>query len=188
MRPFIVLAAFLAFPLLASDTYQIDPAHSEISFRVQHLGLSKVFGRFTNYQGAILLDDQDLSRSKVDVSIEAYSVNTESDARDKHLRSADFFDVARFPNVTFHSVSVKPAGKDRFDVTGDFTLHGVTRRLTLPMAATGTARTPKETRVGFEGTVTLNRSDYGMTYMPGIVGDGVAVTLGIEAVKAEAKP
>ena len=188
MRPFIVLAAFLALPLLASDTYQIDPAHSEVSFRVQHLGFVQGLRPLRELQGTILLDAQDPSRSKVDVSIEAYSINTENETRDKHLRSADFFDVARFPTVTFHSVSVKPTGKDHFDVTGDFTLHGVTRRITLPMAATGTATTPKETRAGFEGAITLNRSDYGMAYMPGIVGDSVAITLGVEAVKTDAKP
>jgi polyisoprenoid-binding protein YceI len=180
--------AFLALPILASTPYQIDPVHSEVSFRVQHLGLSKVYGRFTSFKGVIVLDDKDLAKSKVDVTIEAASINTENEARDKHLRGADFFDVAQFPSMTFRSVSVKPLAKDRFEVAGDFTMHGTTRRITIPVTATGTSSSAKETRAGFEGALTLSRYDYGIAYTPGIVGEMVSITLGIEAVKADARP
>jgi polyisoprenoid-binding protein YceI len=90
--------------------------------------------------------------------------------------------------VTFKSVSVRSLSKDQYEVTGDFTLHGVTKRITLPMTATGATSTPKETRVGFEGTLALNRSDYGITYMQGIVGEEVAITLDVEAVRTDPKP
>jgi polyisoprenoid-binding protein YceI len=180
--------ALLALPSLAASTYQIDPVHSEVSFRIRHLGLSKVYGRFVTYRGTLVLDEQDMTKSKVDVTIDATSVNTENAMRDKDLRSPNFFDVAQFPTVTFRSVSVKPLAKDRFDVTGDFTMHGVTKRITLPVTATGTTSTPKETRAGFEGTLTLNRNDYAITYMPGIVGEDVSITLGIEAIQTDAKP
>ena len=162
MRMFqaLTVAALSALPLLASSTYQIDPVHSEVSFRTRHLGLS----------------------------IGAASINTENTMRDNDLRSPNFFSVGQFPSVTFRSVAGKPLAKDRFEITGDFSLHGTTKRITIPVTLTGTNSTPKETRAGFEGTLTLNRNDYGITYMPGIVGQDVSITLGIEAVKTETKP
>jgi polyisoprenoid-binding protein YceI len=108
--------------------------------------------------------------------------------RDKDLRSPNFFNVGQFPTVTFHSVSVKPLTKDQFEVTGDFTLHGVTKRITIPMSATGVITTPKDTRAGFEGSLSLSRYDYGISYLPGVVGEDVSITLGIEAVKTDTKP
>jgi polyisoprenoid-binding protein YceI len=183
----LALPVFLALPSLAASTYQIDPVHSEVSFRIRHLGLSKVYGRFVNYKGTILLDDQDISKSTVDVTIEASSINTENAMRDKDLRSPNFFNVEQFPTLTFRSVSVKSMAKEQFEVTGDFTMHGVTKRITIPVSMTGVTTTPKETRAGFEGTVTVNRNDYGISYMPGIVGDAVSITLGIEAIKTDAK-
>lgn len=181
------IAAIAVLPALAA-TYQIDPVHSEVSFRIRHLGLSKVYGRFVNYKGTLVLDEQDMTKAKVDVIIEAASINTENAMRDKDLRSSNFLDVDKFPTVTFRSVAVKPLAKDRFEVTGDFSLHGVTKRITIPMSVTGTTSTPQESRVGFEGSLALNRNDYAITYMPGIVGEDVSITLGIEAIKTDAKP
>jgi polyisoprenoid-binding protein YceI len=182
------VSLLLALPALAASTYQIDPVHSEVSFRIRHLGLSKVYGRFVTYKGTIQLDEQDMTKSLVEVTIDSASINTENAMRDKDLRSPNFFDVEKFPAVTFRSVAVKPLAKDRFEVTGDFSMHGVTKRITIPVTATGTTTTPKETRAGFEGTLTLNRNDYAITYMPGIVGEDVSITLGIEAVKTDPKP
>lgn len=188
MPRLFALSALLALPSLAASTYQFDTAHSEISFRIRHLGLSKVYGRFTGFKGSLVMDDKDPSKTAVDVTVDAATVTTENEARDKHLRSPDFFNVAQFPSLTFRSVAVRSVGKDQYEVTGDFTLHGVTKRITLPMTATGTTSTPKETRVGFEGTLALNRSDYGITYMQGIVGEEVAITLDVEAVRTDPKP
>jgi polyisoprenoid-binding protein YceI len=190
MRLFSLFAvsAFLTLPTFAATTYQIDPIHSEVSFRIRHLGLAKVYGRFVAYKGTIVLDEQDVSKSTVDVTIDAASINTENSFRDKDLRSPNFFNVAQFPTLTFRSVAVKPVSKDQFEVTGDFTLHGVTKRITIPISATGVTSTPKETRAGFEGNITLNRNDYGISYMSGIVGEDVSITLGVEAIKSDAKP
>ena len=129
-----------------------------------------------------------MTKSKVDVAIEAASINTENAMRDKDLRSSNFFNVDQYPVVTFRSVSVKSLAKDRFEVTGDFSMHGVTKRIMIPISATGTTSSLEETRVGFEGTLTLKRNDYALNYMPGIVGEDVSITLEIEAVKTDPKP
>jgi polyisoprenoid-binding protein YceI len=178
----------LALPMLAADAYKIDPVHSEVSFKVRHLGISKVSGRFTKFQGTILVDDKDLSKSSVEVSIEAASINTDNEGRDKHLRSADFFDTDKLPAITFKSLTVKEVAKGKLEVTGDFTLHGVTKRVSIPITHLGVIKSPfKDVRAGFEGSLTLNRSDYGITSSPGVIGEAVEITLGIEAVKVEAK-
>jgi polyisoprenoid-binding protein YceI len=186
----IFAAAFflLGLPLLGVDTYKIDPAHSEMSFKIRHLGLSKVSGRFTKFQGTIQVDEQDLSKSSVEVAIETASVNTDNDGRDKHLRSADFFDVEKIPAITFKSISVKEVSKGKLEVTGDFTMHGVTKRIVLPITSLGTAKSPfNDVRAGFEGNLTLNRGDYGIKSFPGVVGEEVDIALEIEAVKVEKK-
>jgi len=183
-----ILAASIGFPLLAADTYKIDPAHSEVGFKVRHLGLSKVSGRFTRFQGNIRLDEANLSKSTVEVNIESASINTDNEARDKHLRSADFFDVEKLPAVSFRSVSVKEVAKGKLEVAGDFTLHGVTRRIVIPITALGGAKSPfNDYRVGFEGGLTINRGDYGIKTYPGVIGEEVTITLGVEAVKVETK-
>ena len=178
----------MILPALAADSYQIDPVHSEVSFRIRHLGIAKVYGRFSKFAGTITLDEKDLSKSGVDVSIEAASVNTDNAMRDKDLLSANFFDTGKYPLLTFKSVAVKEVSKGNLEVLGDFTLHGTTRRITIPVVSTGSVSTPKGVRAGFEGTLTLSRYDYGMNYMSGVVGEDVTITLGIEAVKTETKP
>jgi len=176
----------LGLPLLAADTYKIDPVHSDVSFKVRHLGISKVSGRFTKVQGTILVDEQDFSKSSVDVTIEASSINTDNEGRDKHLRSADFFDTDKIPTLTFKSVSVKEVAKGKLEVTGDFTMHGVTKRIVLPITNLGTAKSPfNDVRAGFEGSLVLNRGDYGIKGFPGVIGEAVDITLGVEAVKVE---
>jgi polyisoprenoid-binding protein YceI len=186
----VISATFLlALPgMAATEIYQIDPVHSEVSFHVRHLGLSKVYGRFVDYKGTILLDGQDASKSSVNISIDASSINTENSMRDKDLRSSNFFDTGNFPTVTFQSVAVKGLAKDKFEVTGDLSIHGVTKRITIPITATGTMSTPREVRAGFEGSITLSRYDYGISFLPGVVGEEVSITLGIEAVRSEVKP
>lgn len=168
------------------DTYRVDPIHSEVSFKVRHLGLSRVSGRFTRFQGVVRLDEARLAASSVEVNIESASINTDSEARDKHLRSADFFDVDKFPSLSFRSVAVREVAKGKLEVTGDFTMHGVTRRIVIPMTALGGAKGPSnDYRIGFEGNLTLNRSDYGIKAFPGVIGEEVAITLAIEAVRIE---
>lgn len=185
-RTVLAALALAALPALAAeDTYKIDPVHSEISFKIRHL-LAKTSGRFTKFSGTIKVDTADISKSSVEVSIEAASVNTDNEGRDKHLQSPDFFDTAKFPSITFKSTSVKEVAKGKLEVTGDFTLHGVTKKITFPITNAGTqpGMQPGVTVAGFiDGALTINRNDYGIKTYPGALGDDVAISLNIEAAK-----
>ena len=188
IRTALAVLALAALPALAQDTYRIDPVHSEVSFKVRHL-LAKVSGRFTKFSGDIKIDTKDISKSSVMVSIDAASVNTDVEARDNHLRSDAFFDVAKYPAITFKSTSVKEVAKGKLEVTGDFTLRGVTKRITFPITNAGTQAGPKPGTVvaGFiDGALTIDRQDYGVSYGKGMVGDEVAISLNIEAGKVDA--
>ena len=122
----------LALPAFAvASTWTIDPDHSNVGFKVKHLMISHVKGSFDKYAGIVELNDTDITKSKVDVTIDTASVNTNVPKRDEHLRSADFFDVAKFPTMTFKSKKVATDGKDKLKVTGDLTLHGVTKEVVL---------------------------------------------------------
>jgi polyisoprenoid-binding protein YceI len=183
-----LLAAMPASALMAQapagvDTYKIDSVHSNIGFRVRHL-MSKVTGRFGKVDGTLHLDPRDPTRSSVDVTIEVASISTNDDKRDGHLKSPDFFDAAKFPTITFRSTSVKEVAKGRLEVTGSFTMKGVTKTLVLPITSLGTGVDPwKSVVAGFEGELKLNRQDYGVSYGPGLVGDEVDIDLNVEAKK-----
>ncbi|WLT32022.1 YceI family protein [Geothrix sp. PMB-07] len=185
-RTVLAVLALAALPALAAeDTYKIDPVHSEISFKIRHL-LAKTSGRFTKFSGTVKVDTADISKSSVEVTIEAASINTDNEGRDKHLKGADFFDVEKFPNITFKSTSVKEVAKGKLEVTGSFTLHGVTKTITFPITNAGTqpGMQPGVTVAGFiDGAVTINRNDYGIKTYPGALGDDVAIALNIEAAK-----
>jgi polyisoprenoid-binding protein YceI len=150
-----------------------------------------VRGRFSNFDGTAVLDEDRPELSSVKVSIDASSIDTSEPDRDKHLRSADFFDVDTYPTLTFESTRVRKTGANTFDVTGTFTLHGVTRQITLPVTYLGVAKDPwgKE-RAGFEAEVTINRKDYGLLWNAALesggflVGDEVKINLSIQAVAA----
>lgn len=184
-RTVLAVLALAALPALAQDTYKIDPVHSEVSFKVRHI-LAKVSGRFTKFSGTIKVDSADITKSSVEVTIDAASVNTDVEARDNHLRTDAFFDVAKFPTITFKSTSVKEVAKGKLEVTGDFTLRGVTKRITFPITNAGSQPGPKPGTVmaGFiDGALTINRQDYGVSYGKGIVGDDVTISLNVEAGK-----
>ena len=181
----LVPALLLALPLAAQDTYKIDAVHSEVSFKIRHM-VAKSTGRFTKFEGLINVDGADISKSTVEVRIDAASVNTDNEGRDKHLRSGDFFDVEKFPAITFKSTAVKEVAKGKLEVTGDFTMHGVTKRITFPITNAGTqpGMQPGSVVAGFvDGALSLNRSEYGIKFMPGIIGDTVAISLNAEAGK-----
>ena len=172
-RTVLALLALAALPALAQDTYKIDPVHSEVSFKVRH-ALAKVSGRFSKFSGTIKVDSADISKSSVEVSIDATSISTDNEARDKHLQSPDFFDTA------------KEVAKGKLEVTGDFTLHGVTKRISFPITNAGTqpGMKPGTVMAGFiDGALTLNRTEYGVKYGVPLVGDEVAISLNIEAGK-----
>jgi len=186
------LAMMLAMPAArlaaaapaGTETYRIDAVHSNIGFRVRHL-MSKVTGRFGKVEGTVFINSQDLTKSSVDVTIDVASVTTNDDKRDGHLKSPDFFDAARFPTITFKSTSIREVAKGRLEVTGVFTMKGVTKTLVLPITSLGTAADPwKNIVAGFEGELKLNRQDYGVSYGPGLVGDEVEIDLNVEAKKS----
>ena len=180
-------------PAQALDTFVIDKAHSETGFQVRHM-IGKTRGRFTGFAGVIRLDRAHPEVSSVEFTVEAGSVDTDVEDRDKHLRSVDFFDVENHPQVTFRSERVRAAGKDRYEVTGTLSLRGVEKRVTLPVTFAGVARDPwGNDRAGFSTAITLNRKDFGMVWNKAldqggfVLGDDVWVTIELEAVKEREK-
>lgn len=193
---FIALAA--ALPLFAADapkfeTFSIDKAHSDASFKVRHM-MSNVTGSFNDFDATINLDRAKLENSNVDFTIQTTSIDTRNDNRDKHLRSADFFDVEKFPTITFKSKKIVPAGKNAFNVTGDFTMHGVTKEITIPVNVLGFAKDGRgNTKAGFEINTTVNRKDFGIVWNRNLdeggvlLGDDVQVAINLEATSAAPK-
>ena len=183
----IVLAATFAKSAFAqTSNWKIDPVHSGIEFEIRHLGVSSVHGSFTHPTGIVHLDDKDITHSSVEATIDATSVNTNEPARDTHLKSAEFFNVAQFPTITFKSTSLSKVG-DKLQMTGDLTLGGVTKPVTLTLD--GPAAPQKgmhgETVSGFSATGALSRKDFnfGQKYAPPMLGDDVKFTIDIEMDK-----
>ncbi len=189
-RAFLAASVFaLAASASAQDTYVVDKGHSEASFQIRHL-VSKVRGRFKDFAGTVTTDPAKPEASRVEFTIKADSIDTTNDRRDADLRSANFFEVEKFPEITFRSTKVTKRGEDRYDVTGDLTMHGVTKPLTLPVTVLGFQKDPwGGQRVGLETAVTLNRKDFGIVWNKvldaggTLLGDDVAVTITLEAVK-----
>lgn len=173
------LAAVIALPASAgTTTFQIDPRHSAAEFAVTHLMISTVRGEFHGVNGTVVLDDQDPSKSVVNVTIDAASVDTREPDRDKHLKSPDFFDVAKYPTITFKSTKVEPAGPGKLKVLGDLTIHGVTRQVTLDVTA---PKAPIKDPWGLQrsavyGTTKINRQDFGVKWNAALDAGGVAVS------------
>ena len=186
IRTLIVLAGLsIAATLNAQDVYKIDAVHSQIGFKIRHL-VAKSSGRFTKFEGAITVDAKDIAKSKVEVTIDAASINTDNEARDKHLRGADFFEVEKFPTITFKSTAVKEVEKGKLLVTGDLMMHGVTKSITFPITNAGTraGMKPGSVVAGFiDGALKINRNDFGIKTYPGVLGDDVEISLDIEAGK-----
>jgi polyisoprenoid-binding protein YceI len=184
---------FAALPLLA-DTYAIDKNHSEANFKIRHL-MSRVTGKFDDFAGTITTDGKDAAASKVEFSIKTASVDTGNGDRDKHLKTADFFDAEKYPEITFKSTSIKAGSKKNvYDVTGDLTMRGVTKRVTLPVEFLGFAKDPwGNDRAGFSLSTTLNRKDYGINWNKALdnggylLSDDVDITVDIEAAKSKAE-
>jgi polyisoprenoid-binding protein YceI len=177
-------ALLLAVPALAAETYEVDPVHSAVIFRVGHLGVSHTYGRFNDISGQVVLDAADPSKSSVEITVKADSVDTFSEKRDQHLKSPDFFNAKQFPELTFKSRSVKKTGESEFEVAGDLTLHGVTRPVTVKVQHLGSGSDPwGGYRAGFETTFDIRRSDFGMDYMPGGVSDEVRLIVAVEGVR-----
>ena len=182
----------LALPAFAfATTWTIDPDHSNVGFKVRHLMVSNVKGSFEKFTGTVEINDSDITKSKAEVSIDTNSINTNVKKRDDHLRSADFFDVAKFPTMTFVSKKVVKDGKDNLKVTGDLTLHGVTKQVVLDVE--GPTRESKDPwgnfRRGATATTKINRKDFGLAWNAALetggvaVGEEITITLEIEMIK-----
>jgi polyisoprenoid-binding protein YceI len=180
----LALVALPAFAF-AAENWNIDPAHTQSAFTVKHLMISTVRGEFAKTAGKVVLDPVDITRSTVEATIDVASVNTREEKRDGHLKSPDFFDVAKYPTITFKSTKVVKAGEG-LKVTGDLTMHGVTKPVELDV--TGLSKEIKDpmglTRRGVAATAKVNRKDFGVNYGPdAIVSDLVTITIDAELVK-----
>jgi len=190
----VIIAACLlvASATRADDTYKIDPVHTTVAFAVDHLVINKVHGRFKEFDGTLVLDFKaDIALKSVAGTIKTASVDTGVEARDKHLRSADFFDVEKFPEIKFECARVRKDG-ERMVALGKFTMHGVTRALRLPFTLKGPIKDPMgKTRIAVEAHTTINRLDYGLAYNKVLetgglaVGNEIAIEINAEAVKEE---
>lgn len=193
-RPLVLVCTFAvvlaAAPLFAQDnTWQIDTPHTSAQFAVTHMMVSTVRGQFNKTAGTVTWDGKDLSTASAEVTIDASSIDTREPKRDDHLRSADFFDVAKYPTITFKSTKIQAASPGKLKMTGDMTMHGVTRQVVFDVQ--GPSAPLKElngTRVGASATTVINRKDFGLTWNRAIeagglvVSDEVAITIDIELV------
>jgi polyisoprenoid-binding protein YceI len=181
----------IALPVLAeTEVFTFDKAHSLIGFRVRHI-LTKVEGRFKSFDGTIWIDRQNPAVSRVELTIPATSIDTANENRDNDLRSPNYFDAAKYPTITFKSTKIEPKGNDQYDVTGEFSLHGVTKTIHVPVKHMGFGKMGKTDKAGFEVALPISRKDYGMTSGAPVVGDDVEINIQVEANKQapeEAKP
>jgi polyisoprenoid-binding protein YceI len=190
------LAAALSLPAAAAtSTWQIDPAHSSAQFAVKHLAISTVRGAFTKVNGTVQLDDKDITKSIVDVTIDVNSVDTRVPDRDKDLRSDHFFDAEHYPTITFKSKHIEQVAPGKLKVTGDLTIHGITKEVTLDVdGPTAPVKDPwGNQRIAINATTKINRQDFGVKWNATmdngglVVSDEVAITIDAESVQKAAK-
>jgi polyisoprenoid-binding protein YceI len=187
--------SFLAATILATSaaaqagTWEIDPNHSAAQFSVRHMGVSTVRGAFTKVSGTAKYDASDPSKTSLEATIEASSVDTRVEMRDKDLRSPHFLDVEKYPTITFHSKQVKTAGEGKLQIVGDLTLHGVTKEVSLDVdGPAGPIKDPRgNQRIGASATTKIKRQDFGITGAPGVVGDEITITIDTELIQPQPK-
>jgi polyisoprenoid-binding protein YceI len=177
---------------MTTQRWNIDTSHSGVHFTVRHMVISKVRGAFDRWQGTVDFDEQDPAKSKVSVRIDAASINTREEKRDAHLRSADFFDVEKHPELTFESTGVEKLDGNEYRVTGDLTIHGVTKSVVLEAEYLGLGKDPwGNERIGFQARTTVNRKDFGLNWNQVLeaggvlVGEKIEIALDVQAVKAQ---
>ena len=179
-------------PETTTTTWNIDPVHTMAEFKVRHMMITNVKGHFTGVTGVLTLNEQDITKSHVEASIDAASINTREADRDTHLKSADFLDVEKFPKLTFTSTRVTSTGEGELQVEGDLTIHGVTRKVVFTVEGpTPPGKDPwGNTRIGLTATTKINRKDFGLTWNTTLetggilVGDEVTITFDVQAIKA----
>ncbi len=181
----------LAVPQTAVTTWTVDPVHSVAEFKVKHMMISNVKGQFTGVSGTLSLDEGDVTRSRIEATIDAASINTREGQRDAHLKSADFFDVEKFPALAFKSTRISHKGDGELAVEGDLTIHGNTGKVVFAVEGpTAPAKDPwGKTRIGISANTKVNRRDYGLTWNAALetggilVGEEVAISLDVQFVK-----
>jgi len=164
----------------AAGAWSVDPTHSSMVFRIKHLNTAFFYGTFNKVTGTVNFDEAKPEASSLELAVQVDSLESHADGRNTHLKSKDFFNVAEFPTATFKSTSWKGSGTS-FDVTGDMTLHGVTKPLTIKLEKTGQGKGQRGEIIGFESVFTIKRSDFGITFMPDGLGDEVKLMVGLEA-------
>lgn len=172
-----------------SGTWQIDPNHTAAEFSVRHLGVSTVRGVFSKVTGSAQYDPADASKTSLDATIDASTVDTRVEARNNDLRSPHFFDVAKYPTITFHSKSTRAAGAGKLLITGDLTMHGVTKEVVLDVDGPSAAiKDPMgKRRIGASAATKITRQDFGISAAPEVVGDEVTITIDVELIQPLAK-
>lgn len=191
IHAFALLVFLVLPPLVSAEPWSIDPEHSLVGFKIRHMMITNVKGNFPAFSGTVEIDDKDLTRSKVEASIETASINTNISKRDEHLRSPDFFDVAKYPLMTYVSTKVEKAGAGKLRVIGNLTLHGVTREVILHVdGPTAAFKDPwGNLRRGASATAKINRKDFGLNWNTAIesggvlIGEEVAIEIELELIK-----
>jgi polyisoprenoid-binding protein YceI len=181
-----IVSLALALPAAAeTQSWNIDGAHSSAQFSVRHMGISTVRGAFTKVSGTVQYDPGDLAKTVIDATIETASVDTRVEMRDNDLRSPHFFDASKYPTLTFKSKKVAEAGPGKLKITGDLTIHGVTREVTLDVEGpSAPVKDPRgNLRVGASASTTINRKDFGVDGAAGVVGDDVPITIDMELTR-----
>ncbi len=191
-RLFLTLVSALAFAATAAaqaGNWQIDPYHSTAQFAVRHLGVSTVRGAFTKVTGSAKWDPSEPSKTSLDATIDASSVDTRVEMRDKDLRSPNFLDAEKYPTITFHSKQVKSAGSGKLQISGDLTLHGVTKEVVLDVdGPSAPIDDPMgNRRIGASATTKLSRKDFGVNGGAAVVGDELSITIDVELIQPKAK-
>lgn len=184
-----VIVLLVTLTAAAQDTWQLDPPHSSAQFSVRHLGVSTVRGAFTKVSGTLQYDANNPSKSSIQTTIQAASVDTRVDMRDNDLRSPNFLDVQKYPTITFNSKKIEVAGTGKLKITGDLTIHGVTKEVVLDVEGPSPAMKDPwgNLRMGASATTKINRQDFGVAGAPGVVGDEITITLDIEMIKQSPK-
>jgi polyisoprenoid-binding protein YceI len=183
---FLSLAAtlFITNALGAADTYQIDAVHSSVLFKIRHVGVTDFYGRFNEVTGTVTFEKENPAKSAISMEVKVESVDTHNDKRNQHLKSPDFFNAKQFPVIAFKSTKVEKGADDTYKVTGDFTLHGVTKAITVDFKKGGEGKGMQgEVRSGGSTEFTIKRTDYGMKFMLDSLGDEVGIILSLEGIK-----
>lgn len=188
----LTIVAVLAVSAMAAGqtgTWQIDPNHSAAQFSVRHLSVSTVRGAFTKVSGSAIYDAAEPSKDSVDVTIDASSIDTRVQMRDNDLRSPNFLDVQKYPTITFKSRQAKAAGAGKLQIIGDLTIHGVTKEVVLDVdGPSAQIKDPwGNQRIGASATTKINRNDFGVKSLPGVVGDDISITIDTELIQPAAK-